>query len=160
MGKKILYPVGTQVVTKAQPNYPYFVVQYIKGDKYPYRISDSKDGEPTKVAGKSKFSIKGLKRYNPTQTKDSAKDVASASPKKCEGEGSYFDRKEAAQEVYTKNEVDELINQVYADIETLLQSVDSVAMEALANTKIIARSVDGNFYQVAKTLKTLNHDDD
>lgn len=144
---KILYPVGTQVTLRKFPEAGVFeVVEYIKGEKYPYRVENEFGDEGAN--GKKKFSVKGLKRYNPTQAKvaqeASAPDVAS--PKQT-----------PTKDTYSKEQVDELLAQVYDDMGELLRQVQHASQEDLNR---VARVVDTNFCRVSKQFKTLNHDDD
>ncbi len=147
---KILYPVGTQVTLKKYPEAGVFeVIEYKKGEKFPYRL-ENEVGERG-FAGKKKYSVKGLKRYNPTQAKV-AQDVSTpdvASPKQ-----------NPVQDVYTREEVDTLLAQQYQDLLTLLATVDEVAFKAFQKSNRIAKVVDANFCTVAKQFKSLNHDDD
>lgn len=145
---KILYPVGTQVRVKSVLDHsPLYVVDYRKGEKYPYRLGNTPEGTPVEVAGKSKFSKAGLKRYNPTQTSgDHAIEQQSGLQPECV--------------CYSAEEVDLLLAQQWQDMLEMLSSVDRVASEALRNTHSIADMTDSNFRRVSKKFKTLNHDDD
>ena len=135
---KILYPVGTLVIVKKFPEVgAVAVTDYKKGEKYPYRVEG--------ISGK-KFSVKGLKRYNPTQAKVAEASPTVSAPMNCN--------------CYTKEEVDVLLAHQWQDILEMLSNVDRVAVEALRNTHMIADMTDSNFRKVAKQFKTLNHDDD
>lgn len=154
---KILYPVGTKVVLSeyAKNDHenltPLYVVEYRKGKKFPYGVSKDKDGRPETFNGHKFRSVKGLKRYNPTQAKV-AQDVSTpdvASPKQT-----------PTQEYYTREEVDTLLAQQYQDVLELLSVVDQTAFTAFQKSNRIAKVVDANFCTVAKQFKSLNHDDD
>lgn len=157
---KILYPVGTQVQVVANFGDSSgdrdigkvgTVVSYTKknnnphvynGTTMPYRIQ-FEDGNYVFAA------VKELKRYNPTQVNKVEKSCDAKQPES-----------KPAQDVYTKVEVDEMLNSLYAEMVSLVESTYSTAMEALDNTKIIAKMTDRNFSAVARTIKTLSHDDD
>lgn len=150
---KILYPVGTPVTVRKSPETEGLIVtDYKKGEKYPYRVGFY-EGDKVTVAGKTKFSVKGLKRYNPTQAKV-AQEVSTpdvASPKQVSP---------VTHDVYTKEEVDTLLAQQYQDLLTLLATVDETAFKAFQKANRIAKVVDTNFCTVARQFKSLNHDDD
>ena len=147
---KILYPVGTQVTLKKFPEAGVFeVIEYKKGEKFPYRL-ENEVGERG-FAGKTKYSVKGLKRYNPTQAKATQTGSDVASPKQVSP---------VTHDVYTKEEVDTLLAQQYQDLLSLLATVDEVAFKAFQKSNRIAKVVDANFCTVARQFKTLNHDDD
>lgn len=147
---KILYPVGTPVLLKAdEPNNdPLYVVEYRKGKKFPYGLSATPHG-PVQKWGFGKehkwFSVKGLKRYNPTQAKavEASPQVAVAPKKKCN--------------CITLEEVEAMLmsalNDVYHDLGMSVQNIDGKVMR-------LAELVYHNFGTVAKQFKTLNHDDD
>ena len=147
---KILYPVGTQVTLRKYPEAGVFeVIEYKNGEKFPYRL-ENEVGERG-FAGKSKYSVKGLKRYSPTQAKV-AQDVSTpdvASPKQT-----------PTREYYTREEVDTLLAQQYQGLLTLLAAVDETAFNAFQKSNRIANVLDHNFCTVAKQFKSLNHDDD
>lgn len=153
---KILYPVGTKVVLSeyADRNHenltPLYVVEYRKGKKFPYGLSKTKDGSTETFKGHKFRSVKGLKRYNPTQAKV-AQEVSTpdvASPKQT-----------PTQEYYTREEVDTLMAQQYQDVLELLSVVDETAFKAFQKSNRIAKVVDHNFSTVAKQFQSLNHDD-
>lgn len=155
---KILYPIGTRVVVKSVIDHsPLFVLEYHKGEEYPYRVGPQ-DGTPITVGNKSKFSVKGLKRYNPTQAKatDAGRDVeeAKCTEKKC-AEGSYFDRQEV-HNTYTQEEVDTLLHAVTKDF---YRELEGIRQELYADILTVAKVSDRNFSTVSKKFKTLNHDD-
>jgi len=142
---KILYPVGTQVTLRKFPEAGVFeVVEYKKGEKFPYRVEN--DFGDSGANGKTKFSVKGLKRYNPTQAKATQTGSDVASPKQT-----------PTQDTYSKSQVDELLAQVYDDMGELLRQVQHASQEDISR---VARVVDTNFCRVSKQFKTLNHDDD
>lgn len=145
---KILYPVGTQVTLRKFPEAGVFeVVEYKKGEKFPYRV-ENEFGD-SGANGKTKFSVKGLKRYNPTQAKATQTSSDVASPKQTPTQEKCT--------CYTKDQVDELLAQVYDDMGELLRQVQHASQEDLNR---VARTVDTNFCRVSKQFKTLNHDDD
>lgn len=149
---KILYPVGTQVTLKKYPEAGVFeVIEYKKGEKFPYRL-ENEVGERG-FAGKSKYSVKGLKRYNPTQAKATQTGSDVASPKVTPG------ATHVPQDSYTREEVDTLLAQQYQDLLQLLETVDEVAFKAFQKSNRIAKVVDSNFATVARQFKSLNHDD-
>lgn len=136
---KILYPVGTLVTVKKFPEVgAVTVTDYKKGEKYPYRVEG--------LSGK-KFSVKGLKRYNPTQAKaveaSPTTPVTEAPRKKCN--------------CITREEVEAMLmsalNDVYHDLGMSVQNIDGKVMR-------LAELTDHNFGTVVKKFKTLNHDDD
>lgn len=137
------------MVRKDKSQTPYQVLEYRKGEKYPYRLKGCQDpfDEQVSVNGMSKFSVKGLKRYNPTQAKATQTGSDVDSPAKSTPEKDY----------YTKEQVDELLAQVYDDMGELLRQVQHASQEDLNR---VARVVDTNFCRVSKQFKTLNHDDD
>jgi len=146
--------VGTQVTLRKFPEAGTFeVTEYIKGSKFPYRVENDSGDEG--FSGKSKFSVKGLKRYNPTQAKvtqavstpDVPSRVTVPETKSCNN-------------CYTSEEVDVLMAQQYEDLLSLVATVDKVAYEAFQKSNRIAQVVDTNFCRVSKQFKTLNHDDD
>lgn len=144
---KILYPVGTQVTIKGTG--PFFVTAYHKGEKFPYRVSVVKGGEGASVNGKPKFSVKCLKRYNPTQT-DYAEDT----------EDKYSDSKpttDTLQDSFTREEVIKLLRALAEDTSDL---IDKLRKEFRTDVSYIAKAVDCNFNKVGKQFKTLSHDDD
>ena len=141
---KILYPVGTQVTLRKYPEAGVFeVIEYKKGEKFPYRL-ENEVGERG-YAGKKKYSVKGLKRYNPTQAKvtEASPQVAVAPKKKCN--------------CITREEVEAMLmsalNDVYHDLGMSVQNLDGKVMR-------LAELTDHNFGTVVKKFKTLNHDDD
>lgn len=141
---KILYPVGTTVTLRKYPEMgPVEVSDYVKGEKYPYRVK-TLGGQPVDVP-KTKFSVKGLKRYNPTQAKvtEASPQVAVAPKKKCN--------------CITREEVEAMLmsalNDVYHDLGMSVQNLDGKVMR-------LAELTDHNFGTVVKKFKTLNHDDD
>lgn len=145
---KILYPVGTPVTLRKFPKVEGLIVSnYVKGEKYPYRVGFF-EGDEVNIEGKSKFSKAGLKRYNPTQAQAD------------EGNAPMQPQSTASCNCYTAEEVDVLLAQQWEQFISMLQSVDSIAVEALRNTHKIAEMTDRNFMKVAKQFKTLNHDDD
>lgn len=144
---KILYPVGTPVTVRKSPETEgLMVTQYKKGEKYPYRVGFF-EGDEVTVAGKTKFSVKGLKRYNPTQAKvaeaGSQASVAPTPTQTCN--------------CITREEVEAMLmsalNDVYHDLGMSVQSVEGKVMR-------LAELTDHNFGAVVKKFKTLNHDDD
>ena len=144
---KILYPVGTPVTVRKSPETEGLVVtQYVRGDKYPYRVGFY-PGDQVIVGEKYKFSKAGLKRSNPTQAKV---DQGNATKQP----------ESSACNCYTAEEVDVLLAKQWEAVVQMLSNVDGVAMEALRNTYKIAETTDRNFMKVAKQFKTLNHDDD
>jgi len=160
---KILYPVGTQVTLRKFPEAGVFeVVDYIKGEKYPYRVEN--DVEENGFAGKSKFSVKGLKRYNPTQAKATQTGSDVASPKQAPHVRTATEVAQSIatpqKDTYSREEVDVLMAQQYEDLLSLVATVDKVAYEAFQKSNRIAQVVDTNFCRVSKQFKTLNHDDD
>jgi len=156
---KILYPVGTQVTLRKFPEAGTFeVVEYIKGEKYPYRVENDSGDEG--FNGKTKFSVKGLKRYNPTQAKATQTGSDVASPKVRTATEVAQSIATPQKETYSREEVDVLMATQYQDLLELIASVDSVAVDAFNKAKRIAKVVDTNFCIVGKQFKTLNHDDD
>ena len=158
---KILYPVGTKVTVRKNGSDAHFVVrEYIKGDKFPYRLGLSMAGDNVKVAGMSKFSKAGLKRYNPKELRSA--DYGDVSPTQAKvDQGNAPEQPESsACNCYTAEEVDVLLARQWEAVVQMLSNVDEVAMEALRNTHMIAYITDSNFRKVAKQFKTLNHDDD
>lgn len=152
---KILYPVGTEVTLRKYPEAGVFtVVEYIKGEKFPYRVENAYGDKGQH--GKSKFSIKGLKRYNPTQADETKKSESVDSPSRSYG----VERPELTKDVYTKEEVNELVEAHYLETLELLQMVNHTADKALAGVRKVSRITDGNFIELTKYLKTLSHDDD
>ena len=135
---KILYPVGTPVTVRKSPKTEGLIVtQYVKGEKYPYRVGFY-PGDQVIVGEKYKFSKAGLKRYSPTQAKVEKSTTV-------------------PQDVYTKNEVDDLIKHT---TEYVLGQVNSIAFDLRSAILISAEMTDSNFRKTAKQFKTLNHDDD
>lgn len=146
---KILYPVGTPVTVRKSPETDGLVVtQYKKGEKYPYRLGYY-PGDEVFVNGKSKFSVRGLKRYSPTQTlKKSTFEEAMAradqqAEKKCD--------------CITRDEVEKMIASVVSDI---YQDLGMSVQEVNNKVMMAAEISDINFRTVARQFKTLNHDDD
>ena len=158
---KILYPVGTKVTVRKNGSDAYFVVrEYIKGDKFPYRLGLGMAGDNVKVAGMSKFSKAGLKRYNPKELRSADSVDVSPTQAKVDQGNAPKQPESSACNCYTREEVDVLLAHQWQDILEMLSNVDGVAMEALRNTYMIAEMTDRNFMKVAKQFKTLNHDDD
>ena len=156
---KILYPVGTEVTLRKFPDAGVFeVTEYKKGEKYPYRIEN--DEGDTGVEGKTKFSVKGLKRYNPTQAKATQTGSDVASPKVRTATEVAQSIATPQKDTYSREEVDVLMAQQYEDLLSLVATVDKVAYEAFQKANRIAQVVDTNFCRVSKQFKTLNHDDD
>jgi len=156
---KILYPVGTQVTLRKFPEAGVFeVVDYKKGEKYPYRVEN--DAEDQGFNGKTKFSVKGLKRYNPTQAKATQTGSDVASPKVRTATEVAQSIATPQKETYSVEEVNTLLAQQYEDLLSLIATVDKVAYEAFQKSNRIAQVVDTNFCRVSKQFKTLNHDDD
>ena len=159
---KILYPVGTPVLLKAdEPNNdPLYVVEYRKGKKFPYGLSATPHG-PVQKWGYGKehkwFSVKGLKRYNPKELRSA--DSVDVSPTQTKG-NTVKQPEPTACNCYTAEEVDVLLAKQWEAIVRMLSPVNSVATDALHNTYAIAKSLDHKFAKVAKQFKTLNHDDD
>lgn len=145
---KILYPVGTPVTVRKSPETEGLIVTaYHKGEKYPYRVGFYEGDTEVTVAGKKKFSVKGLKRYNPTQAKaveaSPTTPVTEAPRKKCN--------------CISREEVEAMLmsalNDVYHDLGMSVQNIDGKVMR-------LAELTDHNFGTVVKKFKTLNHDDD
>ena len=162
---KILYPVGTPVLLKAdEPNNdPLYVVEYRKGKKFPYGLSATPHG-PVQKWGDGKehkwFSVKGLKRYNPKELRSADSVDVSPTQAKVDQGNTVKQPETSACNCYTAEEVDVLLAKQWEAIVQMLSNVDGVAMEALRNIHMIADMTDSNFRKVAKQFKTLNHDDD
>lgn len=136
---KILYPVGTAVTLRKFPRVEgLYVTRYVKGEKYPYRVG-LYPGDEINIEGKSKFSVKGLKRYQ----KPTEKDCPVQSP--------------AEKDYYTRDEVNKLLSAQFEDISYL---VDLLREELGSQVLHVANVTDRNFMRFGKALKTLNHDDD
>ena len=160
---KILYPVGEVVmVRKDESQIPYQVLEYCRGEKYPYRLKACQDpfDDQVSVNGKTKFSKTGLKLYNPKELRSA--DYGDVSPTQAKvDQGNAPEQPESsACNCYTAEEVDVLLARQWEAVVQMLSNVDEVAMEALRNTHMIAYITDSNFRKVAKQFKTLNHDDD
>jgi hypothetical protein len=161
---KILYPVGTRVVVKSVDSHsPLYVVAYKKGSKYPYRVGTRADDPASEVGieGKSKFSVKGLKRYTPNEPKKDT--VERKTP--VEGTAKHSDtvreQKTVCQcdmkDYYTRHEVNMLVE---AALDDVYKNLDVNYMELKGDITRLAGAADRNFCKVQKTFKTLNHDDD
>lgn len=153
---KILYPVGTPVTVRKSPETEGLVVtQYVKGEKYPYRVGFY-PGDQVIVGEKYKFSKAGLKRYNPTQAKVDQGNAPeqpepTATNKNC-GQCS---------------ELSKVVSQAIDEIMSRMADVRDVAAQAYENSEEnrhaimqIAELADANFRTVSKQFKKLSHDDD
>ena len=162
---KILYPVGTPVLLKAdEPNDdPLYVVEYRKGKKFPYGLSADPHG-PVQGWGDGKehkwFSVKGLKRYNPKELRSAdSVDVSPTQSKVVEASPTTpvteAPRKKC--NCISREEVEAMLssalNDVYHDMGMMIQNNRDDTMR-------LAEMVDHNFGTVVKKFKTLNHNDD
>lgn len=146
---KILYPVGTIVlVRRDKTQTPYEVLEYKKGEKYPYRLKACTDpfDEQVSVDGKTKFSVKGLKNFNNTATKKQTAKKTSCGECEKVAEVARVGFQEAMSRL---EEVRDIAVQAYEDAEENRKAVMQMAS-----------LVDRNFMTVSKQFKSLSHDDD
>ena len=158
---KILYPVGEVVmVRKDKSRTPYQVLEYCKGEKYPYRLKACQDpfDDQVSVNGMSKFSVKGLKRYSPKELRSAdSVDVSPTQAKVTEASPQVAVAPKKKCNCITREEVEAMLmsalNDVYHDLGMSVQNLDGKVMR-------LAELTDHNFGTVVKKFKTLNHDDD
>lgn len=163
---KILYPVGTRVVVRAVKNHsPLYVVEYRKGKKFPYGLSDSPSGKPMVINDHKWFSVKGLKRYNPTQTKSEGQAVATAT--EAELRAAFTPKKDSSCACYTREEVDALVQAAFVEALEVVHEAARTAEEALdvaygvEHTLVtFSKVTDRNMQNISKAFKANRHDDD
>lgn len=132
---KILYPVGTQVVLRKYPEAGIFeVVDYIKGEKYPYRIENEYGDDG--YNGLTVFSIKGLKRADSVSVKEeSVSEDGSCSESPAD---------------------DERFEQVLTELSYVREQLDLLFRAVSHNAKL----ADDNVVATAQAFREMEHNDD
>lgn len=131
--KKILYPVGTPVTLRKYPEIKDLIVtQYIRGEKYPYRVGFSSGDDIITTDGKSKFSVKGLKR---TETASNSTDTHSEDKNAKNPKSTEEIKEKKANKSYTKEEVNNLLQELHDHFNDMLhvqQRLHEIALMELA----------------------------